>query len=97
MAGISLSVTGAVQAGVGTQQKTIDLGKHLKTIGIVIFLVVAALLVAHTIFSISAEARKISGKQFSGHVVGSNPALMGHQIRRNNKVLWRHTGFVFCS
>jgi len=60
MAGVSLAVTGAVQAGVGTQQKTIDLGKHLKTIAIVIFLVVAALLVVHTIFSISAEAKKTS-------------------------------------
>jgi hypothetical protein len=64
MAGVSLAVTGAVQAGVGTKQKTIDLGKHLKTIAIIIFLVIAALLIVHTIFSISAEARKTSGEYF---------------------------------
>jgi len=64
MAGVSLAITGAIQAGVGTKQKIFDLGKHLKTIAIVIFLVIAALLVVHTIFSISAEARKMSGKRF---------------------------------
>ena len=62
MADVSLAVAGAVQAGVGTKQKTIDLGKHLKTTAIVIFLVIAALLVVHTILLMSAEARKTSGK-----------------------------------
>jgi len=60
IAAVSLSVTGAVQAGTSTVQNTINLGKHLKTIAIVIFLVVAALLVVHTIFSMSAEARRSS-------------------------------------
>lgn len=62
IAAVSLAITGAVQSGVGTEQKTIDLGKHLKTIAVAIFLVVAALLVVHTLFSMTAEARKVSGK-----------------------------------
>jgi cytochrome b561 len=66
IAAVSLSITGAVQASTGSTQKTIDLGKHLKMIAIAIFLVVAALLVVHTIFSISAESRKTSDdKEYS--------------------------------
>jgi len=58
IAAVSLSITGSVQANTGSTESTINLGKHLKTIAIVIFLVVAGLLVIHTVFSISAEARK---------------------------------------
>lgn len=65
VAAVSLSITGAIQANTGSTQSTMDLGKHLKTIAIVIFLVVAALLVVHTIFSIIAESRG-SGKQIPG-------------------------------
>ena len=63
IAAVSLSITGAVQANTGSTQKTITLGKHLKTVGVVIFLVVAGLLVVHTLFSIVAESRRVSGKQ----------------------------------
>jgi len=63
VAAVALSITGAVQANTGTTQKTINLGKQLKTAGIATFLAVAALLVVHTVFSISAEARKTSDQK----------------------------------
>lgn len=66
IAAVSLSITGAVQVNTGSTQKTITLGKHLKMIGVVIFLVVAGLLVVHTVFSIVAESRRVSGKHIPG-------------------------------
>jgi len=63
VAAVSLSITGAVQANTGSTQKTVTHGKHLKTVGVVIYLVVAGLLIVHTLFSIIAEARKTPGKQ----------------------------------
>jgi len=64
-AAVALSITGAVQASTGSTQSTIDLGKHLKTIATVMFLVIAALLVVHTLFSVFAERRSSDEKVHS--------------------------------
>ncbi|KAF9648708.1 hypothetical protein BDM02DRAFT_3143842 [Thelephora ganbajun] len=63
VAAVSLSITGAVMANTGTKQNTIDLGKQLRTASVVIFLVVAAFLVIHIMFSISTEMRNTSGEK----------------------------------
>lgn len=60
---VSLSITGAVQANTGSTQKTINQGKRLKTIGVVIFLVIASLLAVHSLFSIVAESSRTPGKR----------------------------------
>jgi hypothetical protein len=66
LAAVSLSITGSVQANTGSQQSTVNTGKHLKTISIVIFLVVACLLVIQTVFANLAEARRSSSKWIPG-------------------------------
>jgi len=65
LAAVALSITGAVQAGTGTKQSTIDLGKRLKVIAVIIFLVVSALLVIHILFSMAAEKRISDEKDHS--------------------------------
>ena len=59
---VSVGVTGAVQSGIGSDKKTIDMGKHLKTLATALYLTVAALLVIHILFSIPAEKRMASGR-----------------------------------
>ena len=66
IAAVSFSITGAVNANTGSTQKTITLGKNLKTVSVVMFLVIAGLLVVHTLLSIVAESRKTSSKQIPG-------------------------------
>jgi protein-S-isoprenylcysteine O-methyltransferase Ste14 len=63
VAAVSLSITGSVQANTGSQQSTINTGKHLKTIAIIIFLVVAALLVVQTVFALLAESGRSSDEK----------------------------------
>jgi len=58
VAAVALSITGSVQANTSSQQSTINTGKHLKTISIIIFLVVAGLLVVQTVFATLAESRR---------------------------------------
>jgi hypothetical protein len=65
IAAVTLSITGAVQANTGSKESTINTGKHLKTIAVVIFMLVAALLVFHTMFSIGAERRTSDEKDHS--------------------------------
>lgn len=63
VAAVSLSITGSIQANTGSQQSTVNTGKHLKTISIVIFLVVTGLLVLQTVFANLAEARRSSSEK----------------------------------
>lgn len=48
LAAVSLSIAGCIRANTGSQQSSINTGKHFKTISIVIFLLVAGLLVVQT-------------------------------------------------
>jgi len=63
LAAVSLSIAGSIQANTGSQQSTINTGKHFKTISIVIFLVVAGLLVVQTVFATLAESRRSLDKK----------------------------------
>jgi len=53
-------------ANTGSTEKTIKLGKQLKLIAVIIFLVVACLLVIHSVISIFAESKRVPGKQVPG-------------------------------
>jgi hypothetical protein len=63
IAAVSLSITGSVQANTGSTDTTVNTGKHLKTVSIVIFLVVAGLLVIQTVFATLAETGRRSGEK----------------------------------
>jgi len=56
-AAVGLGISGAIQAGVGTKQSTIDLGKKLRIVAAVIFFLITLLLVVHTALSISVESK----------------------------------------
>lgn len=58
---VSLSITGSVQYYTGSSDSTVNTGKHLKTIGIIIFLVVSGLLVVQTVFATAGESRSGAG------------------------------------
>jgi len=66
VAAVALSITGSIQSNTGSLQSTINTGKHLKTISIIIFLAVSGLLVLQTVFALLAESRRSSdGKDHS--------------------------------